>query len=186
MPPSRKYTREDIIQCSYKIVEEEGMDALNARNIARKLNASIQPIFHNFKNMEELKTAVVQKVYETYQNYIFASSGETKPYKQIGLNYIRFAKEKPNLFRILFMSPSPMTKESFGYQDESFSRVLSEIKKDKDVQEDVKEFHFKMWIFTHGIAVLIVSGMCHFTDEEISSLLTSEYQSLLKGKENEK
>lgn len=188
MPPSRKYTREDIIECSYKIVEEEGIASLNARNIARKLHSSIQPIFHNFTNMEELRNAVFEKISQTYQDYLFASLDTDKPYRQIGINYIRFAKEKPNLFHVLFMSPSTMTKDNFGHQDESIQKILEVIKQDENVTENLKDFHFKMWIFTHGIAVLIVSGMCHFTDEEISSLLTNEYQSLLKGRKmkNEK
>ena len=47
--------REDIINTAFEIVKEKGMEGLNARDVAKKLNCSIQPIFYQFSNMEELK-----------------------------------------------------------------------------------------------------------------------------------
>ena len=58
MPPVRKITKEDIIKKSLSIVNEEGLTSLNARRLAKELMCSTQPIFSQFKNMEELNSAV--------------------------------------------------------------------------------------------------------------------------------
>lgn len=47
------------------------------------------------------------------------------------------------------------------------------------VGKDLKSFHVKMWLFTHGIATLIASGAVNLTDEEISNLLSSEFKALM-------
>ena len=47
------------------------------------------------------------------------------------------------------------------------------------VGKDLKSFHVKMWLFTHGIATLIASSAVNLTDEEISNLLSSEFKALM-------
>ena len=47
------------------------------------------------------------------------------------------------------------------------------------VGKDLKSFHVKMWLFTHGIATLIASSAVNLSDEEISNLLSSEFKALM-------
>ena len=57
MPARRKIQKEDIIQESVTIVSQEGINALNARKIAKKLGCSTQPLFYIYENMDDLKKA---------------------------------------------------------------------------------------------------------------------------------
>ncbi len=41
-----------------------------------------------------------------------------------------------------------------------------------------------MWIFTHGIATLVANNTCNLTDEQISKLLSYEFQALMLLEEN--
>lgn len=52
MPSRTKVNKEDIIIACFELVRKNGIDYLNARNIAQNLNCLVQPIFSNFKNME--------------------------------------------------------------------------------------------------------------------------------------
>ena len=52
--------------------------------------------------------------------------------------------------------------------------------------KEIKGFHIKMWIFTHGIATLVASQTCKLNDEQISELLTSEFQALMLAEEKNK
>jgi len=76
LPPLRKYNREDIIKVAYEIAKLEGLEGINARKIAKTLGSSVQPIFHNFKNMEELIGEVTKKIYLKYQEYFKVEGGE--------------------------------------------------------------------------------------------------------------
>jgi len=67
MPPKVKVTQDQIIQAAMDIVRESGIDALNARALAKQLDCSIQPIFKNFETMGSLKQALLveaQKIYD--------------------------------------------------------------------------------------------------------------------------
>ena len=52
MAPVNKYTKEEIVDVAFKIVEEEGYKALTAKRIASLLNTSTRPIFTAFKTMD--------------------------------------------------------------------------------------------------------------------------------------
>ena len=39
------------------------------------------------------------------------------PYKQVGINYIKFAKEETNFFKFLFMSGSDLVPKEFISRD---------------------------------------------------------------------
>lgn len=47
--------------------------------------------------------------------------------------------------------------------------------------EEQKQFHIKVWIFTHGIACLVATKTVEFSDEEISDLLGNTVLEMLKG-----
>ena len=61
MPPAQKTGKDEIINAAFDIVREKGFCNLNARAIAKMLGVSTQPIFSNFKNMEDLKMEIVRK-----------------------------------------------------------------------------------------------------------------------------
>ena len=111
MPPKPKYTREQILECAYELVRAEGIDSLSARNLAAKLGTSTAPIFTAFKGIDELIANVRSKAYELYTKYIDKGLEMTPPFKGTGLMYIKFAKDEPNFFKMLFMgaNESPLT-----------------------------------------------------------------------------
>lgn len=44
---------------------------------------------------------------------------------------------------------------------------------------EMKKFHMKMWMFTHGIATLVANRTCELSDEQVEELLTEEYTALM-------
>ena len=70
MPPLKKVQKEDILKATLEILKKEDIESLNARRIAKELNCSVQPIYHNFENMEELKKAVFLEMHGIYQRYM--------------------------------------------------------------------------------------------------------------------
>lgn len=55
MPRATKFLKEDIIEAASAVVKKEGLSAINARRVAKELGCSVQPIFYQFENMEDLK-----------------------------------------------------------------------------------------------------------------------------------
>ena len=56
MPPKKEdHKRTDFRKNAFDMVHEEGIDSLNARALAKKLNCSTMPIFQSFQDMRDLK-----------------------------------------------------------------------------------------------------------------------------------
>lgn len=186
MPPVTKIQRKDIIDVTYEIVKEEGMGAVNARKIAKKMNCSIQPIFHNFETMEELKKAVLEKIRHTYIAYMEEGKKQKKAYKGMGLYYIKFAKDLPNFFQLLFMNESKLNMTNYIIEDDIGNDIIKNgMKLTGFSYEEQKKFHKKVWIFTHGLATLVATKTCILTDKEIDELLGTTVLEILKGYKSE-
>lgn len=183
MPKAIQYSKEDVIQAAYEIVKIEGIEGINARKVAKKLNASVHPIFHHFENMEDLKKAVYEKIENTYHEYMLSGTDNEQAYKQTGLSYIKFAKEYPQFFKMIFMQKTNLNAEDFMMADKGCSDEV--IKAGQKLTgfsyEEQKQFHIKVWIFTHGIACLAATGTVDFTDEEIEKLLTDTVRHMVIG-----
>lgn len=182
MPPLRKFQREDFIDAAYEIVRREGIQGVNARKIAKALHCSVQPLYHNFATMEELKSAVTEKIYRTYISYMQKGAKEERAYLGMGLAYIRFARDYPNFFRLLFMAKSGLSPHDFIVNDDSGNDILHKGQSFSGLTgEQQKAFHLKVWVFTHGIAVLAATDTVKFTDDEIKELLAVTTREMLIG-----
>ena len=91
LPPTPKYTRDEIINAAYNLVRDNGLTALTARDLAKKLGTSPRPIFTAFKNMDDLKNEVIKKAFNTFEEYEKNESegGNYPTYKATGMAYIR-------------------------------------------------------------------------------------------------
>ena len=176
-----------ILNAAFDITRNEGIEKLSNREIAKKMNCSIRPIYYQFKNSEELYKALYNKINSYFYDFIMKNIADDIPhYKQIGINYIKFAQEETNLFKVLFMSPSRNLPNTFVATDKTgFAGVVAAIKLSTHLSDKaIKSFHTKMWIFVHGIATLTVSRSFKFTDEQIKDLLSQEFQALMLLEEN--
>lgn len=182
MPPSKKFQREDIIQAACDIVQNEGIEELNTRRIAKELQCSTQPIYHNFDTVEQLKSEVIEKIYHIYVSYMKKGGEETKAYLGMGMAYIRFAMDYPNFFKALFMAESGMSPVDFIKNDDMGNNVLQKGRLFSGLTHMQQEqFHLKVWIFTHGLAVLAANHTVRLTYQEIETLLASTTKEMLAG-----
>ncbi|MDE5630473.1 MAG: hypothetical protein K2I70_02630, partial [Bacilli bacterium] len=109
--------------------------------------------------------------------------------KEMGLNYIRFAKDYPEFFKIIFMQASNLDAENFIMADNAGNDVITSGQKLTGLSfEEQKKFHIRVWIFTHGIACLVATNTITISDDEISELLGNSVRQMLIGylKEREK
>lgn len=53
MPPKAKVTKDMIINAAINVIREAGVENINARTVAKKLNCSTQPVMYHFETIEE-------------------------------------------------------------------------------------------------------------------------------------
>ena len=184
MPPKCKFSKAEIIQTALQIVKEEGIDAITTRKVAAGLGTSTRPIFTFYENMEDLRQDTVMAAKELYTRYALEGLHSEPPFMGVGVQYLKFAKEEPKLFQLLFMSEMPEKFDPFTAlrtYDDRFGEVVQVIQNGFRVDSDAAAGLYRhLWIYTHGIATLLVTKVCSFTDEEIGQMLTEVFVSLLK------
>ncbi len=181
MPPKVKITKEDIILAAVDIVRNSGVESINARNIAAVLCCSTQPVFSNFKAMDELKFAVAKSATELYNAYLKneVAKGVYPEYKASGIAYIRFAKEEKELFKLLFMCDR--ADPTIPKDTESFSDMAKMVQSKMGLKnESATLFHLEMWSFVHGIATMFATSFLDLDWELVSKMLTDCYLGLKK------
>ena len=187
MPTKIRISKEMILDAAFEIVKQEGMEKLSNRELANKLKCSIRPIYYQFENVEEMQKELYLKIEQYFYKFILDNMVEGIPkYKQVGINYIKFAKKEKKLFQTLFMSDIGLSPNAFVSKDgEDYKEIEKLIKISADIkEEDIKDFHTKMWIFCHGIATLVANDTIKLTDNQIQDLLSYEFQALMLLEEN--
>lgn len=181
MPPKVRFERDTILQAALELVRQKGIGALNARAVADALGCSTQPLFREFRSMEEIRTAVIQLALQRYNQSIAQSFRQAeKPYLASGLAYIRFAREEPELFRLLFMCER--RGELSIHEDVHADEILGMVAKATGLdRERAEAFHLKMWIFVHGLAVMIVTKFVELDDGQAEQLLRETFLELRAG-----
>lgn len=191
MPPKIKVSKEQIDDAALCLVRENGIERVNARSIAKRLDCSVHPIFREYASMEDLKKTLYQTAEGIYNNKMFTamSQGEMG-FSQMGLAYIDFAKTEQNLFHLLFMSDA--------FQKLSIMDIVGNTQGDDEViaiickmtglmEKAAMELYAGIWLTTHGIACMFATNNCRFNDEEIKRLLSLSFEGLvLKLKSEDK
>lgn len=184
MPPKAKFTKELVTKAALELVRERGAEALTARALGNALGSSSCPIFTVFENMEEVRESVIQAAKAVYKEYVNRGLKETPAFKGVGTQYILFAVNEPNLFRLLFMMKQDTIPNFDGILpmiDESYEQILASIVTGYEMERaSANRLYRHLWIYTHGIAAMCVSKLCSFTSEEISGMMTDVFKSLLK------
>ena len=187
MPTKIRISKDMILDAAFEIARQEGMEKLSNRELAKKLKCSIRPIYYQFENVEEMQKELYIKIEQYFYKFLLDNMVEGIPqYKQIGINYIRFAKKEKQLFQTLFMNSTGLTPDAFVSKDgEDYKEIEKLIKISTNLkEEEIKDFHTKMWIFCHGIATLVASGTVKLEDSQIQDLLSYEFQALMLLEEN--
>lgn len=187
MPTTIKISKDMILDAAFKIAREEGIEKISNREIAKNLDCSIRPIYYQFENVDEMQKELYLKIEKYFYQFLMDNMVDDIPkYKQIGIHYIKFAQKEKKLFQILFMGDMGLTPNAFiSKSGKDYEDIEKLIKISTNLDEkEIKDFHTKMWIFTHGIATLVANNTVHLEEKQIKELLSNEFQALMLLEEN--
>lgn len=181
MPPKYKFTKNEIIAAAFELAREAGIESVTARAVAAKLGSSSKVIFGSFENMEELHREVVKAAQDFSWNQMSAAMKEGKypAYKASGMAYIEFARKERRLFELLYMRKRSRNQASEKEDRQRCQPIVELIQKNTGLDEEKAYLlHLDMWIFVHGIAVMIATSYLSWDEEFISRALTDAYMGL--------
>lgn len=181
MPPTVRFTRDAVLHAACQLMRREGMEALNARAIAKELGGSTQPIFRLFTNMEDLRRELILYVARQFQAHAEADMAQSdSPYIQLCTTYLLYGRDEPELFKLLFMRDRVSEGQ---YSDQTnFDLVFNVIKKETPLDDETAmRFFERTWLFIHGLAVCIATKYIPCQDERyLISMVKEAYNAAVK------
>lgn len=181
MPPTVRFTRDAVLHAACQHMRREGMEALNARAIAKELGGSTQPIFRLFTNMEDLHRELILYVARQFQAHAEADMAQSdSPYIQLCTTYLLYGRDEPELFKLLFMRDRVSEGQ---YSDQTnFDLVFNIIKKETPLDDETAlRFFERTWLFIHGLAVCIATKYIPCQDERyLISMVKEAYNAAVK------
>lgn len=177
MPPRAKITKEMVIDAAFEVARANGAENINARTVSNRLGCSTQPVMYLFAKIEDVKRAVYEKLCWFHTEYLLNVDPREDVLLGIGLNYIRFAVEEPNLFRFLFQSGFAVENSVLEMIDsEELVPVISAMQEAMKLNEDqIKEVFLTLALFVYGYASIIANNSLEFDENVVSAHLKRVY-----------
>lgn len=173
MPPKNKFTKEQIIDAAFDIAKEEGLDSVVIRKVADRIGSSIAPIYVNFDNVEELKSAVIAKLVRKSKE-ILDEQDSGSPFLDIGMASLFVARDFSALFMDLIMKPNTYLQQ---YNQAMEQDLIARIQNDQNLQgfneQETMNILLKMKIFQTGLSVMVANKLLPevFSEDTVKQLL---------------
>ena len=183
MAPRNKFTRGEMIEAAAQVVREKGIDSLTAKALAGQRGVSTQPVFTCFGTIDEAKREVRAYAERLYDRYVAEGLKMPVPFYGVGMQYIRFAKEEPQLYRLLFLTSSGEDNQSvMNAMHHSQELVREALQQTYHIDAQAADRYFRdMWLVVHSLATLVVTGGCPYSEQEMGEILTGFSAGLCKA-----
>lgn len=174
MAPKNKFTKEEMVAAAVRVVRKQGAASLTAKALARELSISPQPVFTCFGTMDAAKAEVYTAAEKLFSEFLTAGLEEEIPFFGFGKQYIRFAREEPELYRMLFLMRSDDSQHgAFAVMRHMQELVRPSLTGVYHIGAREADRYFRdLWLVVHSLATLIVTGDCPYSDREIGQILT--------------
>ncbi len=174
---TRQITKEGIINSAISLIEDKGIEFLNARGLAQYMNCSTQPIYLSFKSMEELKLALLEACKMKLEAYLIQEySKEANLFMGYLMAYISFAYQHPRIFEYIYMKNAYQNNEADQHMIEV---IVQGIMKAGSYDYDTAyRFYLQSFVYAHGFSTQIVSGYIQWDITEIRALMEEEFEAL--------
>jgi AcrR family transcriptional regulator len=185
--------KEEFLRIAFEFIHKESVDKLTLKVLSDATGTSRSAIYRHFSSKDALMEEIIRKGFSDFDNHTapILQNQDTllvDRFYQASKAYIYWAKENPNLYRLLFgkkyayireeiMSIKENSCDGFG----ALKQAVEEGQKSGILKkEDSLKQSIIIWSSLHGLSSLIIDG---FMDvEEISEeLIDNMFKMLLAG-----
>ena len=102
--------RENCVQEALAIIEEEGVEQLSLRDVARRLGVSHQAPYKHFPSRDHLLAEIVSRAFIAFARHLDSRHRSENPHEDLaamGRAYLDYAREHPLQYWLMFGTPLP-------------------------------------------------------------------------------
>jgi len=185
--------KEEFLQIAFEFIAKEDVEKLTLKVLSDATGTSRSAIYKHFKNRDALVEKMIEIGFKKFDNatspvLLNKETPLIDRFYKAGKLYIEFAKENPNLYRLLFGKKYAHIRDELMSIQESdcsgFGALKLAIEEGQESGILKKEDSFKqtivIWASLHGLSSLIIDGFMDVDDifEEVFDKL---FETLLAG-----
>lgn len=166
-------TRDKILDAARELFITEGYDGVSMREVADRIEYSPTAIYVHFADKEELFRELChqdfRRLAQVFQG-IATLEDPADRLKQIGHAYINFGLEYPNHYKLMFMTPHPLTEpderdrqvkgnpevDSYAFLKQTVEEMIAR-GLFRDGLDDAELISQTLWAGVHGVISLEIA-----------------------------
>ncbi|HEY3356791.1 MAG TPA: TetR/AcrR family transcriptional regulator [Polyangia bacterium] len=162
--------RRALLDAALRAIEEEGVNAVTIRALARRLGVSHAAPAHHFHDRDALLVEVATEGFAAFADALEAAARtESDPSRRlvaVGCAYVRFAIDRPAYLRVIFghgrrneiTAPEPLKREgerAYRALTDTVGALAATV---PGAPAPVDELALAAWSLVHGLAMLWIDG----------------------------
>jgi len=194
----RSELRTETLSAARKLIQEEGYQGLTIRKLAQRMECSPMALYSYFADKQALLTALALEGFEKVAKR-FDSTAHRDPLvavKKILLDYIAYAVENPNEYRILFLSVETLgelelSREDLQERNPAFGPLFKRVQaciKAGVLKGDAFAVSTVLWTAAHGAASVLITAQKFpfgsrqlYAEEVVATILSGVQQRVIAG-----
>ncbi len=157
MSRSVAFSKELIAAAAFALVRQEGLPALTARAVARRIGCSVAPVYTTFGSMNELRRNVLEATARTLEATA-ARVYDGDPMLNLGVGLAVFARDEPKLSLAIHQAGGFRFELRSRFRALLADRLRAEPATRRLPPAAVDRLCDRMWVFTIGVAMSLTYG----------------------------
>lgn len=186
-------SREEIIDISFDIINNEGAIALSARRLAKELNVSFMTIYNYVENIDDIKKEVIlrgfqilnEKIYESIiKDNLDLNKLDLKNYcLTVAREIFRFSKSNSGVYQLMFINgDAKLYKDPEVAPFYIYYTQLVDIKRYDKIDKNKKILHI-LYLIIHGLIRENIFGHRNYTETEYLDYIDYFVSNFINGQE---
>ena len=171
--------RAALLAAGVALIEAQGADDVSLRELARRVGVSATAVYRHFPDKAALMAALGREALARLAAAQRAASeragGGAAGFSATGAAYVRFARDNPGLFRLVFAHPAPPgfhdDKQDDAQPDEAMTMLRTAAVALAPAGTDPRIFALRAWALAHGLAMLMLDGQAEVDDAAIDAAI---------------
>jgi AcrR family transcriptional regulator len=183
-------TRERILAAARKLFLEHGPEGVSMRAVAGRVGLTPMALYRHFRSKEALHDALVEQGHAIFLQYLQRASAEPSPGARLarsGYEYLEFALEHPQDYRVMFLIPSAPRRSRAAtpaWRDVATFRFLVDRIRESAAAgllstDDPEKTALSVWAHVHGLVSLYLSNKLRLDEAQFRDLYARSVTTLM-------
>ena len=194
----RSELRDETLSAARELIQQEGYEGLTIRKLAKRMECSPMALYSYFADKQALLAALALEGFEKLAKRFDSTVGRDPltALRKILLDYIAYAEENPNEYRILFLSVETLgelklSREDLQERNPAFGALFKRVEtciKAGVLQGDAFAVSTVLWTAAHGAASVLITAQKFpfssrrlYAEEVVETILSGVQNRVIAG-----